>query len=64
MLQIFYFFIYYNAITNYAIIIYELINFDHVLGVGSQTRVSGGNQTLDPHVNSLAYYQLDYQGTQ
>ena len=31
-------------IINSNIYIYELNNFDHVLGVVSQTRVSGGNQ--------------------
>ena len=35
-----------------------------MLGEVSQTRVSGGNQTHDPHANSLARYTLDYQGTQ
>ena len=45
-------FINYNTTTNYIlIIIYELSNFDQVLGVVSQTRVSGGNQT---HANSTA----------
>ena len=34
-----------------------------MLGVVSQTRVSGGNPTHDPHANSLALYPLDYQGT-
>ena len=46
--------------TNYILIIYELFNFDHVVGVVSQTRVSGGNRTHGPHVNSLAHYSLDY----
>ena len=41
-----------------------LTNFDHLLGVVSQTRVSSGNRTHDPHTNSLAHYTLDYQGTQ
>ena len=49
--QIVYLFINYNTITNYILIIYEQSNFDHLLGVVSQTRVSGGN------------YSLDYQGT-
>ena len=49
-----YLFINYNTITNYILIIYELSNFVHVLGVMSQTRVSGGNRTHDPHANSLA----------
>ena len=53
-----------NTITNYILIIYKLSNFDHVLGVVPQTRVSGGNRTHDPHGNSLAHYPLDYQGTQ
>ena len=34
--------------------IYEQSNLDHVLGVVSQTRVSGGYRTHDPHANSLA----------
>ena len=46
------------------LIIYELNNFDHALGVMSQTRVSGGNRTHDPHAYSLAHYPQDYQGTQ
>ena len=54
----------YNTITNYILIIYELSNFDHVFGVVSQTKVSGGNRNHEPHANSLAYYPLDYQGTQ
>ena len=33
---------------------YELSNFDHVLDVLSQTKVSGGNQTHNPKTNSLA----------
>ena len=40
-----YFFINYNTITNWFLIIWELSNFDYVLGVVSHTRVSGGNQT-------------------
>ena len=59
-----FFFINYNTITNYIVIKNELRNLDHVLGVVSQTTVSGGNQTHDPHSNSLAHYPLDYQGTQ
>ena len=51
-------------LQNYILIIYKLSNFDHMLGVVSQTRVSGGNRTNDPHVNSLAHYPLDCQGTQ
>ena len=35
-----------------------------MLGAVSQTRVSGGNRTHDPHANRLAYYPLNYQGTQ
>ena len=42
---------------------YELSNFDHVLGVMSQSRVSGGKRTHDPYANSLVHYSLDYQGT-
>ena len=61
---LFYLFINYNTITKYILIIYELSNFDHLLGVVSQTRVSDGNRTHDPHTNSLAHYPLDYQGTQ
>ena len=59
-----YLFINYNTITNYILIIYELNNFDYVLGVVSQTRVSVGNRTHDPHTNCLAQYPLYYQGTQ
>ena len=55
----FYLFINYNTNTNYIPIIYELSNFDHVLGVVSQTRVSGGNRIHNPHANSLAHYLLD-----
>ena len=55
-------FINYNTITNYILIIYELSNFDHLLGVVSQTRVSSGNRTHDSHTNSLSHYQLDCQG--
>ena len=40
-------FIYYNIITNYILIIYELSNLDHVLGVVLQTRVAGGHQIND-----------------
>ena len=43
--------------------IYELSNFDHLLGVVSQTRGSG-NRTHDLHTNSLAHYPRDYQGPQ
>ena len=61
----FYFFlnIYYNTLTNYILIIYQLSNFHNVLGVVSQTRVSGGNRTNDSHANSRVHYSLDYQGT-
>ena len=52
-----YLFINYNTITNYILIIYKLSNLDHVLSVVSQARVSDGNQTHDPHTNSLAHYQ-------
>ena len=58
-----YLFINYNTITNYILIIYELSNFDHVLCVVSQTRISGGNRTHHPHANGLARYPLDYPGT-
>ena len=30
-------------------------NFDHVLGVVSQTRLSSGHRTHDAHANSLDY---------
>ena len=53
----------YNKITNYILHIYELSNFDHVLGVVSQTRVFGGNRIHDPHANRQAHDPLDYQGT-
>ena len=43
---------------------YELSDFDHVFGIVSQTRVSGGKRTHNPHANTVvAYYTLDYQGT-
>ena len=58
-----YFFINYNTIKNYILIIYELSNFDYFLGVVPQTRVSGRNRTHDPHTNNLAHYPLDYQDT-
>ena len=41
-----YLFIYYNTITNYILILYELSNFDHAHRVVPQTRVSGGNRNL------------------
>ena len=56
-------FINYNTITNYILIIYELSNLDHLFGVVSQIRVSGGNRTHDLHANSLAHYPPNYQGT-
>ena len=56
-------FINYNTITNYIIILYEMSNFDHVIGVVSQTRVSRGNRTHDFRAISLAHYPLDYQCT-
>ena len=34
-----------------------------MLGVVSQTRVSGGNRSHDPHANSVAHYSLEYLGT-
>ena len=40
-----------------------LSNFDHEFGIVSQTRVSVGNRTQDPHANSLIHYPLDYQST-
>ena len=46
----------------YIEIIYELSNFDHVLSVESQARISGGNRSHDPNANSLAHYPLDYHG--
>ena len=41
----------------------ELSNFDHMLGVVSQTSVFGGNRTHYPYANSVAHYPLDYQWT-
>ena len=58
-----YLFINYNTITYYILIICKLSNFDHMLGVVSQTRVSGGKRTQDPYANGIAHYPLDYQGT-
>ena len=49
----------YNNLLQYNNKLYSNYNFDHVLGVVSQTRVSGGNRTHDPHTNSLAHYPLD-----
>ena len=54
--KVIYLFINYNTITYYI-----PNNFDHLLGVVSQTRVSDGNWT---HASSLAHYPLDYQSTQ
>ena len=54
----------YNTITNSILIIYKLSNFDLELGLKSQTRASAENRIHHPHANSLAYYSLDYQGTQ
>ena len=48
-------FINYNTTTNYIVIIYVPSNFDHVLGVETQTRHSGGNRTHNPHANNLAH---------
>ena len=42
---------------------YKLSNFDHVLGVVSEIRVSGGNRIYDSQANTLAHYPLDYQHT-
>ena len=50
---------FYFLITIQLQIIYELIKFDHVLGVVSKTRTSGGNRTHDPHANNIAHYPLD-----
>ena len=41
----------------------KLSNFDHVLGIVSQKRISGGNRIYDPHANSLVHHSPDYQGT-
>ena len=54
-----YLFINCNTITNYILSIYELSNFDHVLGVMSQTRV-----WCDAHASSLEHYSQDYRFTQ
>ena len=61
IIEFIYLFIYFNAITSYILIIYELSNFDHVFGVVLQNRVTGENRIHDN--NSLAHYPLDYQGT-
>ena len=47
--------------VNYILIAYELSNCDHMLGIVSHIRVSGGIPTNDPHPNNLAHYPLDYQ---
>ena len=52
---VFYLFINYNKITNYILIIYELSKFDHLLGIVSQTRVSGENRTHDPYTNGVFF---------
>ena len=57
-------FINYNTITNYIRIIYDLSNFNHVLGVVSQTKASDGNRNHDAHAKSLPHNPLHYQGTQ
>ena len=36
-----------------------LCNYDHLFGVVSQARVSGGNRTHNPHANSLAHFALE-----
>ena len=43
----------YNIIANYILIIYDMSNFDHVLCVVSQTKVSGGNWIYDPQAGSI-----------
>ena len=42
-------FFFYLLIKNYILIMYELCNLDHVLGVDSQIRDSGGNRNHDHH---------------
>ena len=44
-------------------IIYELSNFDHVLGVVSENRTSDRNRTHDPQANNLAHDLPHYQST-
>ena len=56
---IFFLLIYYNTIINHILIIYELSNFEPVLGLVSQTKDSGGNRIHDRYANSLAHYPLD-----
>ena len=50
----------YQLQYNYILIIHELNNLEHVIGLVLQTRVSGENRIHDP----LAHYSLDYQDTQ
>ena len=40
---------------NIFIYLYEPSDFEHVLGIGSQTMVSGGNRTHDSYANSLGH---------
>ena len=59
----FYLFIYLlitNTITNYILIIYELNNFDHVLAIVSQTRVSGGNRTNNFLLNPFVHKKVEF----
>ena len=53
-IYLFFIFINYNIIKNYILIIHELSNFYHVLGVVSLAKVSGGNRSHDSQANSLA----------
>ena len=53
-----YLFINNNTITNYTLIIYELSNLDHTLGVVSQTRASSGNRTHDAHAKLTIKYNI------
>ena len=48
----------YNTITSHILITYELSNFCHVLGVVSQTRISGGNRIYDPYPNGVFFSSL------
>ena len=50
-----YLFINYNTIINYILIIYELSNFKHELGVVSQDQ----NRNQGSYANSVAHYPLD-----
>ena len=52
------------SILKEIFIYYELSNFDHLLGVLTQTRVTGGNRIHAAYANSRTHYPLDYQGTQ